>query len=260
MQLHTPLIYGEKFEGLFHGRKTYCERIFSRVFGKWSVEVDGTGMMLLPEGDTLRNVSRVHLHQEKMVLSYSAITTDEDLTAYVDSIAVFTADSILNEMQNGIRDEVMDVYRWYATGYRYPVLDVILKRKNGQVKTEAYYLSPVSQEELYDAENELIRKQMAEMPSLAYSVSDHGAGSSPMSRCDISVSGQTVKIQFDLTELATVTGLVSDVPGLLLRKQSRNYEAGTDYEMELDCQGLRSGTYVLYLNVNGEVTSHLVNL
>lgn len=38
--LHTPLQYGEQWNGLFHGAKTYCEKLFSRVFGNYSAVVD----------------------------------------------------------------------------------------------------------------------------------------------------------------------------------------------------------------------------
>ena len=61
--LHTPLVFGSRHEGLFHGTEAYCEKVFSRVFGSYEVTVDGTGMMLLPNGDTLRHVSRVHLRE-----------------------------------------------------------------------------------------------------------------------------------------------------------------------------------------------------
>ena len=63
--LHLPLTYGERHETLFHGTATYCERLFLRLFGTTSVEVDATGSMLLPSGDTLRHVSRVHIQKLK---------------------------------------------------------------------------------------------------------------------------------------------------------------------------------------------------
>jgi hypothetical protein len=70
----------------------------------------------------------------------------------------------------------------------------------------------------------------------------------------------TVKVNFDLTEDATVKGLISNVSGIMLRQQSRHHEAGRGYEMELDCSGLSRGEYVLYMNVNGIVESYTVSL
>ena len=58
--LSLPLVYGSRHEGQFHGSSAYCEKVFSRTFGTYQVEVDGTGSMVLPSGDTLRLVFRVH--------------------------------------------------------------------------------------------------------------------------------------------------------------------------------------------------------
>ena len=60
VQLRMPIVYGSRHEGQFHGTSAYCEKVFSRTFGIYYVVVDGTGSMVLPSGDTLRHVSRVH--------------------------------------------------------------------------------------------------------------------------------------------------------------------------------------------------------
>lgn len=257
MLLHTPLVYGKQHSGLFHGRMAYCERMFSRVCGSWTVKVDGTGMLLLPGGDTLRHVSRVHIREMKAVRHYPHISTDRELKAYVDSIAPYTTDSIIAAMQDSMLT-MTDTYRWYAAGYRYPILETVTAGNTGQQPQSsiAYYCPPENQELLADTENENVRELLAE----AVGQGAGGERQSPMSRCDVSVHGQTVKVNFDLTEDATVKGLISNVSGIMLRQQSRHHEAGRGYEMELDCSGLSRGEYVLYMNVNGIVESYTVSL
>ena len=266
MQLHTPLVLGSHYNGLFHGRMSYCERIFSRVFGSWSLSVDAKGMLLVPEGDTLNNVYLVHLHTVKVSILYPHISTQEELKTYVDSIASYTTDSILIGLQDSMRHEVTDIYRWYAPGYRYPVLEMVNRKQKGKTsQQEAFYLSPAVQETMDDADNEALRQQLANMQkevggSAPSSMIADGDDPSPVSRCDVSVVGQTIKVNFDLNEDATVKGMVCDVLGMVLRQESHHYAAGSDCELTLDCAGLRSGSYVLYLNCNGVVVSHTVNL
>ncbi len=266
MQLHTPLVLGNQYNGFFHGRMSYCERIFSRVYGSWSLSVDAKGMLLMPEGDTLNNVHLVHLHTVKVSIPYSHISTQEELKTYVDSIAPYTTDSILIGLQDSMRHEVTDIYRWYAPGYRYPVLEMVNRKQKGKTsQQEAFYLSPAVQETLDDAENELFRQQLANMKTeisggAPSSMIADGDNPSPVSRCDVSVVGQTIKVNFDLNEDATVKGFVCDVLGMVLRQESHHYAAGSDCELTLDCAGLRSGSYVLYLNCNRVVVSHTVNL
>ena len=264
MQLHTPLVLGNQYNGLFHGRMSYCERIFSRVFGSWSLSVDAKGMLLVPEGDTLNNVHLVHLHTVKVSIPYSHISIQEELKTYVDSIAPYTTDSILIGLQDSMRHEVTDIYRWYAPGYRYPVLEMVNRKQKGKTsQQEAFYLSPAVLETLDDAENEALRQHLADSKDI-YSYASVQAGcsdrESPMSRCDVTVNGNTVKIHFDLIESATVTSFVSDALGMITRQQSQHYSAGSGYEMTLDCSGLRSGSYALYINANGIVDGYKINL
>ena len=95
--LKTPLVYGSRHEGLFHGTYAYCERMFARIFGEYQVKVDGTGVMLLPSGDTLRHVSRVHLRELSSLRHYPHITTAKLLRAYADSLP-FNNDSVRTAM------------------------------------------------------------------------------------------------------------------------------------------------------------------
>lgn len=258
--LKTPLVYGSRHEGLFHGTYAYCERMFARIFGEYQVSVDGTGVMLLPSGDTLRHVSRVHLRESSSLRHYPELSTAKQLRAYADSLP-FNNDSVRMAMALTPAVE-RNTYRWYAAGYRYPVLEVVETGQQGGGSTSvAYYCPPEEQLALYDEENEKVREQLAAIDN--QNTGNAGQGDSQpsaMSRYDVSVNGQTITIDYDLTEGATVKGLVCNVMGMVFRQQSQTHGAGEHYQMQLDCTGLRRGEYVLYLNVNGQVTSSTVSL
>ena len=262
--LHLPLTYGERHETLFHGTACYCERLFLRLFGTTSVEVDATGSMLLPSGDTLRHVSRVHIQKLKAEQQYPQLTTRQELKAYVDSLT-FTGDSIRQRMHDGRQLMLTDTYRWYAAGYRYPILESVAYGPQGAepLQTVTLYCPPEEQHTLYDEDNEQLRQLLAEADRHAAGGSNDGDGGnapSSLSRYAVGVNGGTVTIDYDLTQPATISALVCNTQGMLFLQQSQASEAGTGHQLTLDCHALRHGEYILYLSVNGQVTSQKVSL
>ena len=262
--LHLPLTYGERQETLFHGTACYCERLFLRLFGTTSVEVDATGSMLLPSGDTLRHVSRVHIQKLKAEEHYPQIGTEQELKACVDSLP-FTGDSIRQRMHDGRQLMLTDTYRWYAAGYRYPILESVAYGPQGAEPLQAVtlYCPPEEQRSLYDEQNEQLRQLLAEADRHAAGGSNDGDGGnapSSLSRCAVGVNGGTVTIDYDLTQPATISALVCNTQGMLFLQQSQTSEAGTGHQLTLDCHALRHGEYILYLSVNGQVTSQKVSL
>lgn len=265
LQLQIPLVYGDCQEGLYHGKATYCERLFMRLFGSYSVEVDGTGALLLPSGDTLRHVSRVHIRKLSLEQLYPGITTEMGLKAYLDSISPYNADSIRQYLQGDYPVVETNTYRWYAAGYRYPVLESISVGLCGETPQYAMasYCAPEEQEQLQgDAENEALRLALAAIDRQTANgqMADDGNGSSPMVNVDVLVSGSTMTVHYDLTQEATVRALVCDVAGVVYRQQSQTGQAGDSCLMTIPCDGLHHGQYVLYLNVSGHVTSYSITL
>ena len=268
--LRMPLVYGDRYEGQFHGTSAYCEKMFSRTFGTYRVEVDGTGSMLLPSGDTLRHVSRVHSTKLTSARFFPKVQRERMLKAVVDSIK-FPVDSI----RQGIATDTLvietDTYRWYAAGYRYPVLEVISTGYKGEKPwtTEAYYCAPEEQLPLDDTENEEARKLLASSGGNGFSssndgTSDDGSGKNGLDNTlqdlSVSVSGSAVTVGYTLLQDATVTALLCDISGVVHRQQSQTGQAGDSCQMTILCDGLRRGQYVLHLNVNGQVASQAISL
>ena len=265
--LRMPLVYGDHYEGQFHGTSVYCEKVFSRTFGTYRVVVDGTGSMLLPSGDTLRHVSRVHSTKLTSARFFPEVQRERMLKTYVDSIK-FPADSIRFGVVNDSLVIETNTYRWYAAGYRYPVLEVIATGYKGEKPwtTETFYCSPEVQQQIDDSENEQARRLLANKDTTGgtddRTSADDGQNSldNILHHLTVTVSGSVVTIGYTLLQDATVTALVSDVSGIVYRQQSQTGQTGESYEMSIPCAGLRRGQYVLYLNVNGLVLSQAVSL
>ena len=158
--------------------------------------------------------------------------------------------------------------RWYAPGYRYPIVE---KRNvyNGdgslEISQTLYYPAGNQVADNPDDEaNAAIRALMADRyrqkeTSLNSDTNPDGAAAF-LQNIRISVNGSTVSVSYDFLKDAAVTALVCNVSGIIFRQQSQTGRAGESSQMTIRCGGLRKGQYVLYLNVNGQMTSHTINL
>ena len=89
--LQFPMQVGDSICGYFYGSGPYCERFFIRRFGTYKTRADAAGKLVLPQGDTLRNVIR--LHTERYV---GTIAEPFDTMLY--KIPAFTVDSIVKHL------------------------------------------------------------------------------------------------------------------------------------------------------------------
>ena len=247
--LRMPLLFGEKYGGLLHGTMDYCGKMFFRVLGSYQVEVDGTGSVILPSGDTIKHVSRVRLTERTTLQYHPELTTARELKSYVDS-AAYSEDSIRVAISRS-KLPVTRTCRWYAAGYRYPILETITcgDTDEHQQLLAAYYCPPEEQERLDDEENKHQREQLAQDDN---SRLDRGSKLSVLNNLAVSADNNAITIGYDLREAATVKALVCNTQGMVFLQQAQTSEAGSGYRMTLTSNGLRSGEYILYLNANGQ--------
>lgn len=114
--LNFPMNLGDSVSGCFSGTGPYCERLFLHRFGTYLTKADAVGSLTLPGGNTLRNVLRLHTerHISSRVAPISSVNSSTD---------AFTEDSIVSFIAEHGAPLREDIYRWYAEGYRYPVLE-----------------------------------------------------------------------------------------------------------------------------------------
>jgi hypothetical protein len=141
--LKFPMQYKDSIEELYHCSGIYCDKLPFQEYGKYKTTVDSYGKMIMPNGDTLSNVARLH--------------TQKIISSIQDSTPVYNKDSIASHLNTDKRIILTDTYRWYALGYRYPILETIATRNKNDTNvlysTAFYY--PTSEQEIqtYDEEN-----------------------------------------------------------------------------------------------------------
>ena len=105
MECVFPLNYNDEFLSpyLLEGVYSNSSKILSS--GNIKIKADAYGKIILPEGDTISPVLRVNTTQTICRSMRSSI--------YKDSI------------RPNVQDKVIETYKWYAKGYRYPVFETV---------------------------------------------------------------------------------------------------------------------------------------
>lgn len=251
--LLLPLVYGKVKRGVFHGSQMYCEKIFGRQFGTYSIEIDGNGKLLLPDGKVLEKVYRVHCITETGSIVYDDIHTKAELLYYINKTNPFTADSIMSFVSNNCNDIRHDeVYKWYAAGYRYPIIEI---KSYGYGETPcktfvAYYCSPDEQNKLFDQEYESIRKEIEKLHAQDNDSASDNLSDAKSLPYTLENAGNTFEIRVsNSVGKVNVDAVLSDVSGIVLRRASGE----ANYPIVLDCSGLRNGEYAIRVIIGGKV-------
>ena len=262
--LTFPMQMGDSVCGYFNGSGPYCERFFLRRYGTYKTKADAVGKIVLPQGDTLRNVLR--LHTERYVGTIAA-----PIDTMLCKIPAFTVDSIIQHLVPDTAKVREDVYRWYAEGYRYPILEAqTLSYRDSILTEEMYYCPPEMQEQLsLDEENKQTRARLAEEEQARWQTpSPSPLPDDPTNRrgndhfrYDITQpdGSDQVTIHYDTDHDTRVTALISNGLGYVYRRADETCPAGSG-QLSLSSAGLRKGQYIIYINVDGNQYAEKVNV
>lgn len=234
-----PLEYGDSIVGKrFRCEGMYCGNHPFREVGTTTVKVDANGSIVLAENDTVRNVRRVHT-----IDSYS-ICMD------IDSAALDTAK---------LTQIIDERYEWYLPESQYPIIEDVTSTTylnlnaigttryaycNLPEDKVAYYITP-EDEDATDEIDKSFDEETTEPDIIHYKVETNGG---------------VVNITYDLDADATIGTIIASHMGMTYRHREWTQKAGQGYSTQIDCSGLRHGTYILYLNVNGKIYSEKVTL
>ena len=90
--------------------------------------------------------------------------------------------------------------------------------------------------------------------------SDDGPQVNDIIHYNVETEGKTIHLLYDLDEDATIATIVANHMGFMYMYRQWTQQAGQGYSAQIDCNGLRPGIYILYINVNGKVYSEKVTL
>ena len=233
-----PLEFGDSIMMPFRCEGVYCGNHPFREIGTTIVKVDADGSMILRENESINNVRRVHT-----IDSYS-ICMD------IDSAALDTAQ---------LTQVIDERYEWYLPNSQYPIIETVTSTTYlnmdviGTTKY-AYCNLPEDKSDYY------ITPEDENNPKDPDDISDEEQQIPGVIHYNIETNGKTVQITYDLDADAAITTIVANHTGLLCISKQWTQPAGQGYSVQIDCNGLRPGIYILYINVNGKVYSEKVTL
>lgn len=233
-ELRFPFTYGDVFSASYEGKGLYCRHNGVEEAGTVFIEADAIGTFFLTEEDTLRNVLRVH------TVKTSVVGMDKD--------------SIVTDSTKRVT-KVEDIYRWYARGYRYPVFETLSETCYDGTKClyndkVAYRTLPEYLRSLGDSINE----EIIQLDSL-----QSDSHEPDIIQYQVQNAGGNLKVDYSLSERATISALISDTMGIVYKRYEHTDEPGENYSFSFNLNGLHRGEYILYLNVNGRIYSQTVH-
>lgn len=233
-----PLEFNDSIKKPFRCEGMYCGSHPFREAGTTLVKVDAEGAVVLAENDTVRNVKRVHTidtYSVCMDIDVAALDTAK-LTQVIDErYEWYLPDSEYPIIESGTSTTYLNLNAIGTTKYAFCNLP--------EDKT-AYYVKE-SDDIDTDEQDDPFYRETTESDVIHYKIDTHGG---------------IVSINYDLDVDAAVSILVANYMGMTYVHKEWTQKAGQGYTAQINCNGLRSGVYILYINVNGKVYSEKVTL
>ena len=236
-----PTNYKQSQTNSYQSEGIYSGKIPFDTKGSITTLADAYGAIILPSGDTLSHVLRI-----KTVQSISEIIRS------------------INPAMNDSLEMVVETYKWYSKGYRYPIFETIkaintTDTTNVQEYQTAFFFPP--QEHLYLDED---KDNLAVLDSL-WNL-DHNKGidnpiTNPETEIKLSYNfypnpvESQLTLEYYLETSTTVNVTIYSMEGKLIKnlpisKQDKGLH--TEY---IDCSNLAKGTYILRIEAGSEVMS-----
>lgn len=261
-----PFSYGRSLTGCFGGKGNYCNRLGIDICGKSTVTADVTGLMILPGGDTLHHVLRVHtckLVFERMGPGPVHAVADPDTITG----PVCYRDSVNRYLANDSSYFQIDTWRWYAEGYRYPVFESINSAicKAGKKSTHfstSFYYPP--KEQYYgldgDPENQEKRdRRDTDDRSEAFLTENSGEKDNghkyedEFVRYSCHSDGQEVSLSYTLKINSDVSIELYDIQGRRYSAVQKACQSAGSYREQLPLGELPAGEYLLRIAVGDKI-------
>lgn len=258
-----PCQYGDRYESYFHGNGDYCDNLSITARGKSLTHADAFGIMILPSGDTLRHVLR--LHQTRRIIHRMV---PHLLTGPLDSI--FNKDSIDFHLLTDSTYLQTDRYLWYADGYRYPVFETVetttfaYQKAAGSYQT-AFFYTPEDQYYDLDSDPENQAKRDEEAQQQIRMAEARAKGNAIFKGGDISkesilnynlfknTDGQTLTVEYCTNTEASVSIQLFDMQGRQLSGTQKSKRPRGFYQENLLLDNFPNGEYMLRIVANGKV-------
>jgi hypothetical protein len=255
--LKFPFNYGDTVGSYFYGHGKYGNRLELDAMGTIETIADSYGMMILPSKDTLKQVLRTrtikYISEECKPISLEYY--EKDTTAfYVPS------DSIDYCLANDSVLFVVETFRWYAKGYRYPVFETVKSWEQHYNSTDYEFLATAfffpPQEHYYlddDEENLALLEEENEnniavdpWEGLAYNIYPNPVKTEPL------------EVEIYLPVSANIRVQLRNNMGLIVLNVDKGYYPEGTCHFQLNTLGLSIENYILDIWLNEKLINEII--
>jgi hypothetical protein len=233
-----PLAFGDKDAQNYVAEGFYSSTDSVSTCGNVKIEADAEGMLLLPSGDTVKNVLRVKTVQR----IENKIKVADNIG---DTIFVSRDTVVVSHLRN---------YKWYAKGYRYPVFETVQIRENRDAQNEreifgtSFFYPP--QEHFYLETDE---ENLAVLDSL------ENANADPWAGLLYNYFPNPVKTYLDvelfLPRDANVIIKIHSQTGITMLNENKGYFSEGLHHIRINLPSLAVGNYTLNILLNEHLVS-----
>jgi hypothetical protein len=257
--LQFPVNYGDTVGSYYYGHGKYGDRLEVDMMGSIETGADAYGMMILPSKDTLKQVLRTHT--VKYIVEDMRPISDQ----YYDKLKsplMISPDSIEERLSADSVFFVVETFRWYEKGYRYPVFETVRsweqykEHENSEFLATAFFYPP--QEHYYlddDEENRAILDGAASenndavidpWEGLTYNIYPNPVKTTPLS------------VELYLPQAAQIRVQLRNTMGLIALDVDKGSQSTGIYNFQVETSGLPVGNYVLDVRLNEKTVSEII--
>ena len=254
--LKFPVNYGDKSRSDFYAHGEYGNRLELEAMGTVETRADSYGMMILPSKDTLKNMLRTR------TLKYIAEDNRPISDAYYEKLANplhISPDSIRFRLQHDSVVFVVETFRWYERGYRYPVFETVRSweqhldsRRNHDFLATAFFYPPQEYYYLDDDEANLAVRADGISPDadpwkgLTYNFYPNPVKTGPLN------------IEMYLPKSANVRTQLRNSMGMIYQDTNKGYQPEGICNFQMDLSGLTLGNYILDIWLDDHLISQII--
>ena len=242
--------------GYFNGYAIYSESVYSRIYGTYECQVDGLGTMLLPSGDTITGVTRVHIQKHTGQQYLKNIEHAKALRMLVDSVNIYTHDSIIQHLAVDSNLVETNIYRWYAQGESYPIYETLDSHvKGNNIGFKVAYYSPQSlKDNEYEKSRNISQRERAKATSNGRPrISRHVFSNGTFIDYSVNVTSDgNVNVAMFCSSRAKIDCNIHTIDGMMVCQQSFKESSKKTYNICLPLSSHSHGIYILNISVNGQ--------
>lgn len=262
-----PFPYGRSITSYFGGKGCYCKRLYIDIYGKSVVTADAFGMMILPNGDTLQHVLRIHT--SKLILEQIHPQSNHTtLPIGTAKIPTCYSDSINKYLANDSTYLQIDKWDWYAEGYRYPIFESInsticKSNKKYPYPSISFYYPPY--EQYYglhaDSENQSTRDNTDRYRQEKLFINDinpienknNHRYQDDFIHYICSFNNQEILLNYTINSNADITFCLYDFQGRQLSIIEKTVQNKGNYQKRISLCTFPKGEYLLRIAINNKV-------